>query len=66
VSAIADDRKLAEALRDAEISGDLDAIVEAENAICDRLGLPLDWTEQGLNQEAADAITAFCLAQGVT
>lgn len=28
--------------------------------------LSLDDTEQGLTQEAADAITAFCREQGVT
>jgi hypothetical protein len=60
------DRELAEALRAADVSGDPDAIIEAENEVCARLNLPLDWTEQGLNQRAADAITAFCHAQDVT
>ena len=53
-------------LREAESSGDTDAIVELENEIAALIELDLNETEQGLSTKAADAITAFCRDQGVT
>ena len=53
------DRELAQALYDAEESGDTDEIIGAENAIIVRLNIPLNETEQGLTQAATDKIDAF-------
>jgi len=61
-------RELAEYLRAVETADEVDTgeLVLTENEIVGRLNLSLDETEQGLTQEAADAITAFCREQGVT
>lgn len=53
--------ELADALRRAEEDGDSDAIIIAESAVADYLGLSLDDTEQDLTPAAADAIDAFCV-----
>lgn len=58
--------RLAAALVVAETKGDSDAIVEAENDIAHWLGLDPDHTEQGLTQEAADAVDEFLREQGFT
>ena len=58
-------KEMAEGLRAAEVAGDEEAIAEYENEICAHLNLPLDWTEQGLNWDATQAIYDFCAAQGV-
>ena len=58
------DRDLAKALTAAEEAGDIDAMIDAENAIIARLELPLDWTEQGINDKANEAIQLFLIQNG--
>lgn len=59
------DGDLAQALHDADLDQDTDAILYAENEIIGRLGLEEDETEQGLTHEAYDKIEAFCRANGI-
>lgn len=58
------DRDLARALIAAEDRGDVDDMIDAENAIIARLQLPLDWTEQGINDKANEAIQLFLITNG--
>lgn len=53
------DTRLVSALMQAEIDGETDDIIAAENAICARLDIPLDETEQGLTPEAHRRIRSF-------
>jgi len=54
------DEQLARELLSAWVGHDDERIVEAESAVCARLNLPLDWTEQGLTRDAYDALERFC------
>lgn len=58
------DAELANALIIADRRKVPEDIAEAENAICARLDLPLDWTEQGLNPQAAGLICIFVAKHG--
>ena len=40
-------------------SNDYDALIEAENDICERLNIPLEETEMGLTTKALDLIETF-------
>lgn len=51
--------ELAKALADAEKDGDEEAMLQAENEICERLEIPLDQTEQGLTPHAVRMIEEF-------
>lgn len=60
------DRELALYLRTVETRDDDHVEVALTlNEIAKRLNLDLDETEQGLTQEAAEAVDAFCREQGV-
>jgi hypothetical protein len=56
---MSDDYELAKEMRDAEIAGDGECIILAQNAICDRLDISLDETEQGLTPLAQRMIDEF-------
>ncbi len=58
-TSIKTDAQLADDLQNAEKFFDSEAIISAESAICERLDISLDETEQGLTRSASDAIDDF-------
>jgi hypothetical protein len=58
------DRDLAVALHRADVSGDTDTVLYAENEIAVRLNLDPNETEQGLTQYAADRVNDFLREHG--
>lgn len=57
-------KEMAQALYDAWQGENEEAILEAENAVCDLLDVPLDWTEQGLNIKAENVLRTFLRDNG--